>query len=165
MSKSPKQKSAPLLLPAPSSSFSRFFPHYTRLIAAHPFWTRVRRTAGFLFWLLLAGTITINIIALRGTGRLFVSIPFLADTPAVLGESVAPSPSDVPDRGKLEKLYAYWLEVLQSNPDYRDAHVQAALIAFQLGNKEALITHLSAIKEIDPNFEGISLLEALVRSQ
>lgn len=162
MTKSPKQKlQTPLLLPAPTSLYSRLFPQYTRLFAASPFFNRIRRVTGVMLWILLACTIGINMVAAQRDGRLSVSLPFFADKPSVLGESASTLMPNLAERSMLERQYAYWTEVLHDNPDYRDAHYQAALIAYQLGDKEKLQAHVEQMRNIDPNFGGIGQLEAL----
>ncbi|MFZ5534705.1 MAG: hypothetical protein ACOY3M_00945 [Patescibacteria group bacterium] len=165
MTKPLKHKSqTPLLLPAPASFLSRFFPQYTRLFAANPFFHRIRRVTGLILWVLLACAIGINIAAAQDNRRFSLTIPFFADKSDVLGDSASTHPPDLEERVILERRYDYWTEVLRDNPDYRDAHYQAALIAFQLGDNEKMREHMAEIKELDPNFLGIQSLEELSNS-
>lgn len=162
MSKSSKQKpSTPLLLPAPSSALSRLFPHYTRLFAATTFPRGIRRVVGAFLWVFLIGTIGVNVLAAQNAGNLKISIPFVSKS-EVLGESAPQASPFATDTDTMKKRYDYWEDVLRSNPDYRDAHYQAALIAYQLGKTEELKRHTEKVRELDPNFPGLSALEALI---
>jgi hypothetical protein len=67
----------------------------------------------------------------------------------VLGATNAPSMEE--QRGALEKTYAYWQSVAEQHPDYRDAHLMLAQIAFTLGENDKVRAHVERAKQIDPN--------------
>ncbi len=57
------------------------------------------------------------------------------------------------ERNTLEAELHTWENIATKYPSYRDAHVQAEIVAYRLGKKDIQELELRKILEIDPNFE------------
>lgn len=63
---------------------------------------------------------------------------------------------------RLENSYRYWQTVIKEKPDYRDAYLALAALAYQLGYKTDAKQYVEKIREIDPNLAMSYQLSALV---
>lgn len=63
---------------------------------------------------------------------------------------------------RLEKDYRYWQSIIKEKPDYRDAYVSLATIAYQLGYKTDAKQYVEKIREIDPGLAINKQLSAFV---
>ncbi|MBI3342872.1 tetratricopeptide repeat protein [Candidatus Gottesmanbacteria bacterium] len=52
---------------------------------------------------------------------------------------------------QLKEQYAFWQSVTAEKPDYRDAFIQLATLAYQLGNLDAARASLARAQALDPN--------------
>jgi tetratricopeptide (TPR) repeat protein len=59
---------------------------------------------------------------------------------------------------KREEEYRYWKTILEQKPDYRDAYIQAAVFAYELGNIEIASDLLHKAYTLDPTFHSTTLL-------
>lgn len=53
---------------------------------------------------------------------------------------------------KITRHYEYWRQLSVNKPDYRDAHMIAGLLSYQLGNTEIAKAHLQKARALDPNY-------------
>jgi len=137
------------------------FPHYTRLFSASLLPTVLRRSGKIILWAILALCIAVNVIILQPEAT---SLPFLG-----IGESQENDvlgTSDLAEKTQhnesLADAYGYWTEIIHDHPDYRDAHFQAAIIAYKLGRREDSQNHLNKVRELDPNYPGTTPLQNLL---
>lgn len=63
---------------------------------------------------------------------------------------------------RLESSYRYWQTVIKEKPDYRDAYLALAALAYQLGYTTDAKQYVEKIREIDPNLAMSYQLSALV---
>jgi len=131
-----------------------FFPQFTRLISA-PFVNGLgTRALRFSTWGLLAVLLAVNIYVFKEQNTRFTN---------VLGTSAGAIPQElVQTENDVERRYAEWHRTIQLHPDYRDGYYMLALLAYQLNRIEESKSYLTIIKNLDPNFSGISALEALL---
>lgn len=61
-----------------------------------------------------------------------------------------------------EKQYAFWQSVASAHPDYRDAFISLASLAYQLGNRDEARAWLSRAQALDPTFPIIEKLGRLL---
>ncbi|MEK7119727.1 MAG: hypothetical protein AAB889_04380 [Patescibacteria group bacterium] len=76
-----------------------------------------------------------------------------SDGPSVLGAQA--SPMDIltaweNEPVRLKKDYRYWQTVIKEKPDYRDAYLALAALAYQLGYKTDTKQYVEKIRAIDP---------------
>lgn len=140
---------------------SGLFPQFTRLFSAtfsHPF---VKLTGKLLLWSLLLVSIGINIFVYNPD--IFAQVfpgNAVTKTDKVLG--VSDPMAKETGIETVENDYQYWLGIIQDHPDYRDAHVYAAVAAYKLGKIDDSRAHLGKVRELDPNYSGINSLESLL---
>lgn len=137
------------------------FPHYTRLFSANILPAVLRKGGKLILWTLLALSVAANIIILN-PGVLPLPLLKSAQIPDndILGTS--DQIGETQKNKLLAEEYRYWTEIIQDHPDYRDAHVHAAIIAHKLGHTEDSRNHLNKVRNLDPNYPEISSLEALL---
>lgn len=63
----------------------------------------------------------------------------------------------------LEKKYAFWQTVASSRPDYRDAFITLAALAYQLGKTEEARSWLTRAFTLDPNSPVIQKFSTLIK--
>ena len=63
----------------------------------------------------------------------------------------------------LQKELITWEAVTQKYPGYRDAYFEAAVVAYQLGDKGKVEGYLQKVLAIDPNFTPAQQLKALTK--
>lgn len=160
------KRTSPAQLPEPAPvepEQTGLFPHYTRLFSASRFSPVLRFGGRLLLWVALVAGISINIAALhrtpKGAGAWTTIVSRAAN---VLGTSDTTN-TDIRPNNKDDKAeYSFWIEIINTHPDYRDAHVNAAILAYKLGLTDEARSHANKVKELDPNYPGISLLEDLL---
>lgn len=84
--------------------------------------------------------------------RVANSLPASAE-PGVLGETSATNDLEATwesEPARLEKSYAYWQSVIAAKPDYRDAYLALASLAYQLGHRIRAQTYLQKAVVLDP---------------
>ena len=130
------------------------FPQFTRLFTASRFqWIRsVAAKAGM--WGLLVALLGANIQAFKTQGEANKDI-----LGASTGRSIQQSTQS---NEALEKNFSEWQKTIQQHPDYRDGYYMLAILAYQLNRIEEAESYLSVVKKLDPNYDGISPLEALL---
>jgi len=60
---------------------------------------------------------------------------------------------------KLMKSYAFWQQVIVQKPDYRDAYIQLASLAFELDRTEEAKNYLAQALVLDPNNRDVKSAE------
>ncbi len=65
---------------------------------------------------------------------------------SVLGENVEMSEA-------ISEEISYWLEVVVSYPDYRDAYMKLAILYNKTGNREKASFYLNKVLSLDPNYQ------------
>lgn len=68
-------------------------------------------------------------------------------------------------RGKLYGQMATWENIAQKYPNYRDAYVEGAILAYRLGDKEKEAYFLKNLEILDPNFPLTKSLQQLINLQ
>lgn len=68
-------------------------------------------------------------------------------------------------RTELTHQMQLWENIAQKYPSYRDAYVQGAILAYEVGNTSKEIYFVQQLKLIDPNYPWINLLEQLQKAQ
>jgi tetratricopeptide (TPR) repeat protein len=63
---------------------------------------------------------------------------------------------------KIEKQYVYWKTVAEEKPDYIDAHLLTAQLAYQMGNTEEAYRALAKAKKLDPTNPRLIALEKMI---
>lgn len=131
------------------------FPQFTRLFAANKFqqvgnW--IVRLSLFVFVGALIGS---NLVTLRNA-----SSPY--KNPNVLGSMTNGTQPESSTAQQLEHEYARWQTIIKQHPDYRDGFYTLSLLAYQLQQIQEAKNYLSVVKKLDPNYPGISQLEALL---
>lgn len=61
----------------------------------------------------------------------------------------------------LENELNYWQEIVADKPDFRDAYLQMAAIAYQLRRLDEAKAYIDKARKLDPNFEPAKKLEEL----
>lgn len=84
----------------------------------------------------------------------------------VLGVSTAPSDlltqwEQEPER--LRRQYQFWQNVVKEKPDYRDAYIMLASIAYQVGTLNDAQASLARAQALDPNSPSIQALTTLLK--
>lgn len=100
---------------------------------------------------------------LSNTGRITAGE---GGTVNVLG--LAASPADTltqweHERAQWEKQYAFWQSVAIAKPDYRDAFIRLAALAYQLGKLDESKRWLSQAQTLDPNYPAVQKLSDLLK--
>ena len=62
----------------------------------------------------------------------------------------------------LEQQLNQWKEVIKEKPDYRDAYIQLATLAYQLKRLEQAKSYIDKALNLDPNFEPAKKLQELL---
>ncbi|MBI5019791.1 hypothetical protein HZB58_06000 [Candidatus Gottesmanbacteria bacterium] len=139
------------------------FPHYTRLFSASRFSPVIKLGGRLLLWIVLIAGIGINIAALhRNPENVPAWTTFVSRAADVLGTTDSTNTDSGSNTKTNEAEYSFWIEVINSHPDYRDAHVNAAILAFKLGLLNEARSHTNKVKELDPNYPGVMQLEDLL---
>ncbi len=73
------------------------------------------------------------------------------DMPQVLGVSI-----------RQEENQRYWKEIVKDYPDYRDAYIQLASIAYEKGNKDEAREYIKSAVALDPNNPIVKKLEDFI---
>lgn len=116
-----------------------------------------------MLWSVLIAGIGINITLLHRTGEgAPVWTTILSRATNILGAADAVDNSKRDDSGTANDGYLYWAEVTNAHPDYRDAHVNAAIYAYRLGLHEKVLLHVRKVEALDPNYSGLSDLKDLL---
>lgn len=145
-------------------SYISAFPHITRLFSANIF-TRVVGKA--TLWLVLVFVVFANVYMAYGkNNEAFHAIHLFimkrtspnTDTKNILGTTDTKSDSNM-QTTEIRQQFDYWKSIIRDHPDYRDAYVQAAMHAYQLGLFAESRAYIEKAKTIDPNFTGISSFE------
>lgn len=139
------------------------FPHFFRLNSA------------LLLWPALVALIAVNILSLE------ISRPAYWDKLVMLlwnrgykqeARNVLGATTDLVDSlarreevaAELQKKYAFWQTVANSYPDYRDAFIQLATLAYQLGKFYEARSWLARATFLDPNNQTIRGLTRIIPS-
>ena len=128
--------------------FTRFFPAMSFSSAA----TIVLRTG---IWLVLAVFIGTNIGLLMR--------PLSERSANVLGAETPDA--QTPDFATIKNRFDAWKNIVDTHPDYRDGYYMLSLLSYQLRHFEESRAYLAAVKKLDPNFNGISQMEALLSKE
>lgn len=83
----------------------------------------------------------------------------------VLGAQTSQPPDSIQREESLASEYRYWVSVIEDYPDYRDGFVRLATLAYQRGDRDKSREFIERIRALDPNFEDLRELEALLQSQ
>lgn len=161
MNKHAQTPSPPVSPPNDQLLHAGIFPHYTRLFSASVFPKLLGKTGKLILWVLLALSIATNFFILRPE-TIPHSFPWQTPAPdnGVLGTS---DPTDVTrNNDTLTGKYLYWEKITQDYPDYRDAHIHAAMAAFQLGHVDVSRRHLDKVRTLDPNDRSLPQLENIL---
>lgn len=147
-------------------------PHYTRLFTAPIIQGAITLISKSVVWIMFLLVVAVN-IHMAGWRIPFAS--FDARSPYNNTSTQAPlenvlgvsrnTKNTQQQTNDLQHAYEYWEAVIVDHPDYRDAHIQAALVAFQLGRTAQYYDHLKIARSLDPNYPGISSLEDLKSHQ
>ena len=84
----------------------------------------------------------------------------------VLGETTSePSPFAAwqKENDKLNNQIKYWEEVVSNHPDYRDAYLAIAKLAYGLNQQEVVSDNLRKAQMLDPNGLSIKTFEGLIK--
>lgn len=149
------------------------FPQIPRFFSA-PIVRKVLMITGkFFLWSTLLFVVGINAGLVRPQGKFMflnsVKLDRLISTVTsksqdILGVQHQTSPTpQVPDG--LESQYQYWLTIVSDHPDYRDGFVRLATLAYQRGDRDKSREFIERIRALDPNFEDLRELEALLQTQ
>lgn len=139
------------------------FPHYTRIFSASHFGPVLKLGARLLLWTMLVAGIGVNIAALqRNPEGIPAWTTIVSRATDILGTADAATTETGSPTKTNEAEYLFWTEVINAHPDYRDAHVNAALLAYTLGLMDKTRFHTDKVKELDPNYAGVSQLEDLL---
>lgn len=82
----------------------------------------------------------------------------------VLGAQTSRPSDSNQQRETRDAQYRYWRMVIEDHPDYRDGFVRLAMLAYQLGERNKSREYIEKIRALDPNFEGLRELEALLQT-
>ncbi len=138
-----------------AGSGSGIFPHFTRFITAAPLKGSLRNVLHGLVWLVLIVAVAANVLSLRGD--------YAANSPTdVLGTDTSQPADTGLTQSALEGKYAFWQQTVKDHPDFRDGHYMLSLIAYQLNLLPEARAHLATVKRLDPNYEWIPQMEALL---
>ncbi len=66
---------------------------------------------------------------------------------------------------RLKENYAYWKNVVQERPDYRDAYIMAGTLAYELGDTTEALNYLGKARALDPNNQAINTLVTEIREK
>jgi|GEM_PF-695724 len=155
-----------LALPAPSAH--KKFPQYTRFFSA-PILCQIRAIVLPIgLWIFLAATIYANIAlfspqSIKSLQQAAYHLKPVDAVRNVLGVSVEPEKQKEANTKKLlEKEYQHWRDVINEHPDYRDGYVALVTLSYQLGLRAESQKYLATVRTLDPNYPGITTLEALL---
>ncbi len=84
----------------------------------------------------------------------------------VLGETTSePSPFSAwqKENDKLNNQIKYWEEVVSNHPDYRDAYLAIAKLAYGLNRQDVVSDNLRKAQMLDPNGLSIKAFEGLIK--
>lgn len=114
-------------------------PHIPRVISA----TIFPDMANFLLWALLIAVISLNVVLARITPLLY--LPPAPTQKQVLGVTTT---NQMP----------YWQAIVTAHPDYRDAYISLAGIAYKQGNLALTKSFLAQAAALDPNGKTVQNL-------
>lgn len=84
-------------------------------------------------------------------------------TKAVLGTTTQKDNQDISKQKYNTSVQRYhaWQAIVSRYPDYRDGYYQLAVLAYQLNKFSESKTYLQKVRSLDPNYPGLTSLEAL----
>lgn len=146
------------------------FPHFSQLKNARLFFG----LEIMLLWGGLAALIAVNILMLQKARPahwdkfviLLWSRGYKQEAHSVLGATtdlLQTLARQEEEAASLEKKYAFWQTVASARPDYRDAFISLASLAYQLGNLEEARAWLSRAAALDPTSPTIEKLSAFLK--
>lgn len=62
----------------------------------------------------------------------------------------------------LQHEYEYWLKLTENKPDYRDAYIMAAIMAYQMKYSPEAIKLIQTALSLDPNYPPAIMLDKLI---
>lgn len=133
------------------------FPHFPQLKNARLFFGLEMA----ILWSSLAALIAINILSLQKSRPahwdkfviLLWSRGYKQEARSVLGattDQLQTLERQEEEAASLEKKYAFWQTVVAARPDYRDAYITLATVAYQLGNLDKARAWLTRAQALDP---------------
>lgn len=93
---------------------------------------------------------------------LFIAVNIWLIKINILGAQTSQPPDGNQNVETLDAEYLYWRKVIEDHPDYRDGFVRLATLAYQRGDSSAFREYLEKIRALDPNFDGLQAIEALL---
>lgn len=130
------------------------FPQFTRFFPAGSVSQVASVVLRASIWLLLALFVGTNI---------GLAVHPIRQQSNVLGAEVASGQNL--DLTAVQKQFDSWKDVVANHPDYRDGYYMLSLLAYQLRKFEESRAYLATVKHLDPNFGGISEMEALLSKE
>ena len=120
----------------------------------------LKLTTKGILWILLVLFITANVVLANADASLVHSV--VSRVTNVLGVQSSKTTEERQRTTALWQEYRYWQEIVRDHQDYRDGYVRLAMLSYQLALLEESKSYVAKIRSLDPNFQGIVQLEALL---
>ena len=150
------------LLPAPRRHVF-YLPRFHRFFPALFFTRTFSLSLKLLFWAVLIGGISINMLSgtITFDNAHLRTLKSLTSTHILGAETESSSQARV-DYVTKTNQYAYWQSVVEQHPNYRDGYYALATLAYELRKYNEARFYLTKTKALDPNYSGIQTLNALL---
>jgi hypothetical protein len=136
-------------------------PQFTRFIPAIAIGRSLTRWSTFGLWSAMISLFILNVVI--RINPLLAKVP-ISNNSQVLGKSTEQSQESTlqEKRDALEKEYAYWKSIAMEYPQYKDAFIHLAAVAYSLNKSNEVRVYLEKASALDPNGDVLSHFKLLL---